>query len=260
MMEQDSQSNPLLDAWMDGQKKFFQAQKEWLDSTSEFTEKMETPQTVLQAEEYWESCTEQYRTWMNAMENWFPSIADFNNKETNITVETIKRMMDPSNFLNSGLDEINQAFYKLVDAPELADIGTFERKFLKSSKDWAEMRKASADYMKITSDAWTKSFTEYTKELNNKSFDENDTAKDFLDKWLNIANKNLVKIQRSDEFLKAQRDLINASTQYKIKTIKKKLRNRPKQAKVKNSNGKQRICLFSFFGYVKSRFSISQRR
>ena len=217
MTKKESQSNPLLDAWMDGQEKFFKSQQEWIESTSQFSENAEKPQSVKQAEEHWESCKEQYNSWMKTTENWFPSFSNFKSSDSDITAETVKRMMDPSNFLKSGLDEINQAFYKLVDGPEFADIGTLERKFLKTSKVWAEMKKAGAEYMQITSDAWAKTFEEYTADVNKNPFSDSDTPKEILERWLTIANKNLIEIQRTDEFLKAQRDLIRAGTQYRLK-------------------------------------------
>jgi len=217
MSDKKSQSNPLIDAWMDGQEKFFKVQQKWIESTSEYVENAEKPQSVLQAEEHWEKCKAQYSVWMKTTENWFPSFANMNNQQEDITAETVKRMMDPSNFLKSGLDEINQAFYKLVDGPEFADIGIFERKFLKTSKDWIEMRKASADYMDITSKTWSKAFEEFTKDITNNPVTKADSPKDLLDRWLNIANEKLIETQRTDAFLKSQKDLISAGTRYRLK-------------------------------------------
>lgn len=217
MTDKKSQNNPLLDAWMDGQQQFFTAQKKWLDSGSEFAENIEKPESVTKAEEHWSQCEQQYNSWMKTTENWFPSFSSFKSSKDDITAETVKRMLDPSNFLKSGLDEINHAFYKLVDGPEFADIGTFERKFLKTSKDWVEMRNATAEYMAVTSEAWSETFEEYTKDITKNPINDNDSPKELLDRWLKIANIKLIETQRTERFLEAQRNLITSGTRYRLK-------------------------------------------
>jgi polyhydroxyalkanoate synthesis regulator phasin len=38
-----------------------------------------------------------------------------------------------------------------------------------------------------------------------------------MQRWLKVANESLIKAQRSDEFLAAQRKLFKTNTQYKLK-------------------------------------------
>jgi len=217
MTEKISNSNPLLDAWINGQEQFSKAQQEWLESVTEFADNLDKSESIIQTEENWAQCKQQFNSWMKTTENWFPSFSNFNNSNDDITVETVKKMLDPTNFLKSGLDEINQAFYKLVDAPEFADIGIYERQFLKNSKYWVELRNASAEYMAVTSEAWTQTFEEYTKDVSENPITEKDSPRDLLDRWLKIANKNLIEQQRTDRFLEAQRNLISSGTRYRLK-------------------------------------------
>ena len=171
---------------------------------------------MTRTEENWQLCQRQAADWVKASSRWLTSDAS-TGKADGIAEETLRRMLDPTRFLFAGTDEINQAIQRLVEGPEFADIGTIERQLLKATGEWLALREASAAYRGVTAGAWSRAFQTFSKE----------TAKDpsllqqgfraVLDRWLGIANDELIRTQRTDEFLKAQRELLAAGVAYRLK-------------------------------------------
>lgn len=217
MADKTSTSNPLVDAWFSAQEQYFRAQQDWMKAGSEIAQTLESSDMVQQAKENWRQCEQQFESWMTVVENWLPASTDMEG----VSAETLRRMLEPGNFLKSGLDEINHAFQKLVDSPDFADIGVLEKKFLKTGNDWLAMRDASAEYQAVIMQAWSKAFEIYSDETLSSEADggekQAENTRDLLNRWLKIANDQLVAAQRSDEFLSAQRKLVSAAANYRKK-------------------------------------------
>lgn len=131
--------------------------------------------------------------------------------------ETLRRMMDPTRFLFAGTGEINQAIQRLVEGPEFADIGTLERQVLKATREWLALREASAAYRAVTVGAWSRAFGTFTQEMARSPGTLAEGYRPVLDRWLAIANEELIRTQRTEEFLKAQRELLTAGVAYRLK-------------------------------------------
>jgi hypothetical protein len=204
--------NPFFDAWMDAGRRFMEtgfAPAPAMDAG-------QLSELSSRAEENWQLAQRQAADWTKASSRWLaPGTGD--RPAEGIAEETLRRMLDPSRFLYAGTDEINQAIQRLVEGPEFADIGTIERQMLKATREWMGLREASAAYRAVTTAAWSRAFQSFSKE----------TAKDpalmargfrpVLDRWLALANEELIRTQRTDEFLKAQRELLAAGVAYRLK-------------------------------------------
>jgi hypothetical protein len=171
---------------------------------------------VNRAQETWELCQRQTADWVKASSRFLASGSPSDGGE-GIAEETLRKMMDPTRFLYAGTDEINHAIQRLVEGPEFADIGTIERQVLKATREWMALREASAAYRGVTSAAWSRAFQTFSTEC---AKDPGLLRKGFravLDRWLGIANDELIRTQRTDEFLKAQRELLAAGVAYRLK-------------------------------------------
>ena len=126
-------------------------------------------------------------------------------------------MLDPSRFMHAGLDEVGRAIGKLVEGPEFADIGSLEREGLETSREWLALRKATAAHQAVTTAAWSRAFAEFGQEMAGAPAMLMNEPRAALDRWLAIANAELVRTQRTDEFLKTQRSLIRAGVDYRLK-------------------------------------------
>jgi polyhydroxyalkanoate synthase subunit PhaE len=214
MTEASRTGNPFFDAWMDAGRRFLVPSGQATQLPSFNAPSMTDAMT--RAEENWQLCQRQAADWVKASSRWLTSDSS-TGKADGIAEETLRRMLDPTRFLFAGTDEINQAIQRLVEGPEFADIGTIERQLLKATSEWLALREASAAYRAVTAGAWSRAFQTFSKE----------TAKDprllqqgfraVLDRWLGIANDELIRTQRTDAFLKAQRELLAAGVAYRLK-------------------------------------------
>jgi len=168
------------------------------------------------AEVSWKQAERQAQEWIKSASRW-ASGKDEEGHADGIADETLRRMFDPTRFLYAGSDEVNQAIQRLVEGPEFADIGTLERQILKATKEWLNLREASAEYRAITAAAWTRAFETFSKEVATDPDAMSKGMREMIDRWLDVANDELIRTQRTDEFLAAQRKLLRAGVDYRLK-------------------------------------------
>lgn len=223
-------SNPFYDAWIVASDQLVKNQTSWLNSFSDVSEDAASASEVVKrAKQNWDQCETQFNSWVAAAEQWSSNItasstesftdenSDQSIESNNDSFEKLKRLLNPETFLNSGVDEINQVFKRLAEGPDFADIGVLEKKIMRTSQDWLNLRDASAEYQTIITKAWGQAFDIYIKEAANYSNEESVDIHEMMQLWLRIANNNLIQVQRSEEFLTAQRKLFKTNTQYKLK-------------------------------------------
>lgn len=216
MADRPTSGNPLLDAWMAAPARLLEAQAPFMDQVSALMGG-KTPETVSRAQENWDLCNRQLSDWLKSSRRWFGMSRDGVTEPEGVAEETLRRMMDPSRLLYAGSDEVNRAIQRLVEGPEFADIGTLERQLLKATKEWLALREASAAYRGVVAGAWTRAFETFSKDLLAKPPTTQDGARSVLDRWLATANDELIRTQRTDEFLTAQRRLLRAGVDYRLK-------------------------------------------
>ena len=216
--------NPFLDAWFAGSKVLFEHQSEWLtDSSSD--KNIEQSQYFLNiAEESWKQCESQYQAWVNSAEQWFEknqSEQGLGSQQAknnfNKEFEAFKPLLSPTIFFQSGINEFERVFQQLVNGPEFADIGNLEKEFMAISADWKAFQSACADYQTIIASSWARAFNEFTEKINSEQLLQSQSQKELFSIWLSKADKALIDMQRSDDFLRAQRNLVSASTKFKQK-------------------------------------------
>ncbi len=215
-------SNPYFDAWLSGSEQLMQAHSDWFGNFTDSEKPVDMTDVVMNAKKNWEQCQGQFESWITASQQWFPNdetqaTESSNDQSSNSLFEKLKTMLNPETFLNSGVDEISQVFQRLAESPDFADIGVFEKKFMRASNDWINFQDANAEYQMVITKAWSKAFDTYIKLYSNKGKDDPLDYDDMLKQWLSIANESLIQTQRSDDFLNAQRKVFKTSTQYKVK-------------------------------------------
>lgn len=211
--------NPFLDNWFKQQQSFLELQegfqKKWLSMGNELGNTVEKTEFSEQLKSNWKACEEQFSSWVNVSENWF---SQKNQSAENNTPDVLKMMLDPKNFMFSSMNDVHQYVKKMVNIPDFADAGIIEKMMIKSGDEWLEMQKASNEYQAMISETWSVTFQHYIEEFNAliKSGDVEINAKTLLDKWLKLANDEMIKVQRSERFLDIQNKLVNASSQLKL--------------------------------------------
>lgn len=205
--------HPLYNAWVKAQGQMIEAQAPFWKQISETRSSSGSRDLQAATEQFWSEARKQGQDWISR----FGSRMGFASDDKGIAQETLQRMMDPGQFLLAGSDEINQTIQKLVEGPEFNDLATLENQGLKATREWIALREASAEYRMVAARAWTRAFERFNRETSGDNEIWRSGPRNLIDKWLEIANDELIASQRTDAFLQAQRKLLRAGVDYRLR-------------------------------------------
>jgi polyhydroxyalkanoate synthase subunit PhaE len=117
-------------------------------------------------------------------------------------------------------NELADAIERMAQGPRLADVVDFDRKLLGTFSAWTEMQKKLAAYNAVASRPWMKAAEKYQSTggaADKIVSDEN--WRSLLGSWTALANDELLANQRTDEFLRVQRELMQAATEFRARQI-----------------------------------------
>lgn len=205
----------MLTMWLEYQQELVKAQQAAFpgfgaNATSAMQQSMDA------ARDNWAAWEKQAADWTKTVEHWLPSDMKADSSDT-LIAESLKRLLDPRYFASAALDEVSASVQKLAEGPEFADIGLFEKHVLQSTSEWLAMREADANYRQITGAAWARAFQTYNAEFAGDWSQLAGDPRKALDRWLEIANDELIRTQRRKDFLEASRKLFRASLEYRLK-------------------------------------------
>lgn len=214
--------NPIFDMWLNNQQQFLDAQQQWMTPGKMPENPFVNADFLDRSMKSWQRCEEQYTHWMKAAENWVSASAgqqqaEEKGAEQDYASQALTYLLNPTTFMRSGFEMMDSVFRKLVNGPEFADIGMLEKKMLKTSQDWQAYRDASHRFQEVISSAWLRAYQHFFDEFFDRMQDENVSTEESLQRWLKIADEELVATLRSPEFLAAQKDLFATGTAYKLK-------------------------------------------
>ena len=222
MAEGFKTGNPFLDSWSstllqgaDAMSATPGAASNWTGALHEVEANWKLCQQQVEAN--WKLCQQQVEDWKKTVGRKMTP-GEAGGPLDGIAEETLRRMLDPSQFLAAGTDEVNQAIQRLVEGPEFTDIGMLERQVLKVTEEWVALRQASAAFKTVTAGAWTRAFATFQHEAMADPSLLQQGPRAVLDRWLKVANDELIRTQRTDAFLAAQRNLLTAGVDYRLKS------------------------------------------
>jgi len=112
-------------------------------------------------------------------------------------------------------NELSAAIERMAQGPRLADVWDIDRKMALAFGAWIEMRQRLASYNAVTAAPWTeasKRFVETMSATTTSGLPHPDWREAFA-KWSAISNEELIRNQRTDGFLEAQKALLQAGLQ-----------------------------------------------
>jgi len=129
----------------------------------------------------------------------------------------LKRIFDPSAWFTSA-DGMDAALNRLAEGPRLADLFNSERQVLNVFNAWAALRRRSLEHNTVMLEAWLQAAGSFAKALNEKADRKEALSswREVLALWVDTANTALLETQRSEAYLKSQRELIKASTDLRL--------------------------------------------
>jgi hypothetical protein len=110
-------------------------------------------------------------------------------------------------------NEMSEAIEKMAQGPRLADVWDIDRKMALVFGAWMDMRQKLASYNSVTAAPWTeatKRFMEAMSAATDNGKKPPPEWREAFAKWSEISNEELIRNQRSDGFLRAQKELLQS--------------------------------------------------
>ena len=208
-MKAFEQGNEWMKLWSENQKSLFEA---WVEGKPPpFAFRGEAPPTgdpMRQAAQISDLMRE-------SMEQWAEYAKGAWTKGTAMDPEAMKKLFDPAEWKRAG-SHFELGMEKLTEGPTYATLWDLDRKTLGLQKLWVERAKDVERYWEITQAAWTKALERFMKAAADSRGEPIKSGRALLDLWLASANKALLEMHRSEEFLEAQRKMTRSSTEYRL--------------------------------------------
>jgi polyhydroxyalkanoate synthase subunit PhaE len=131
--------------------------------------------------------------------------------------ELLGKIFDPRAWF-SATDGMEQTLQRMAEGPRLADLWDTERKMVALFNAWIALRRRSIEHNTVMLEAWLSATGKFAKDLNEKA-DRHQALgswRELLALWVETANTALLETQRSEPYLKSQREILKASTDLRL--------------------------------------------
>lgn len=134
-----------------------------------------------------------------------------------LVTEMLGKVFDPRAWF-AGTGGMDEALQRMAEGPRLADLWDTERKMLNVFNAWTALRGRSLEHNTVMLEAWMQAAGAFAKMLNEKAGREETLGswREVLALWVETANTALLQTQRSDAYLKSQREILKASTDLRL--------------------------------------------
>jgi polyhydroxyalkanoate synthase subunit PhaE len=199
----EQQGNEWLKFWNENQKSLFQA---WAEGRpSPFAMQGEPPPGTEVMSDLLQ----------RSMEEWSTLSKDAWTKAGHFDAEAMKKLFDPAEWKRAG-SHFDMGLEKLTEGPTYATLWDLDKKMLNTQKLWVERARDVEHYWEVIQGAWNRALERFMATVNDPKGEPLQSGRQMLDLWLETANKSLVEMHRSKEFLEAQRRMTRSSTEYRL--------------------------------------------
>lgn len=149
------------------------------------------------------------------MDQWTTFTKDAWGKAGRFDMASMKELFDPDEWKRAG-SHFDLGLEKLTEGPTYATLFDLDRKMLNVQKLWMDRSRDAEKYWEVVQGAWTQALQRFTKAVNDPRGEPITSGRQMLDLWLATANRALVEMHRSEEFLEAQRAMTRSSAEYRL--------------------------------------------
>lgn len=152
----------------------------------------------------WQSFSESSR---QIAEAWSSSMAPF----------MLARLLEHPGGFAVG-NEMSDAIEKMAQGPRLADVWDIDRKMALVFGAWMEMRQKLANYNAVAAAPWTEASKKFLEAMSAATAGGSNSPSNWREafaKWSEISNDELIRNQRGDDFLRAQRELLQSGLKFR---------------------------------------------
>jgi hypothetical protein len=112
-------------------------------------------------------------------------------------------------------NELSATIERMAQGPRLADVWDIDRKMALAFGAWIEMRQRLASYNAVATAPWTEASKRFFEAMSTTAASgaPHPDWREAFAKWSEISNEELIRNQRTDGFLQAQKELLQAGLQ-----------------------------------------------
>jgi class III poly(R)-hydroxyalkanoic acid synthase PhaE subunit len=210
----------MAELWGRGGKDFASAQQKFLAEMGKATSGEAfmampafDPQGLVQANDAFS------KLWFSALElsQTLSRNIQSGEKQEPVVGELLGKIFDPRAWF-SGTEGMERALTRMAEGPQLADFWNTERKMVDLFNAWTTLRRRSLEHNTVMLEAWLQAAGKFAKDLNERA-DRNESVgswRDVLSLWVETANVVLLERQRSEPYLKSQREILKASIELRL--------------------------------------------
>src|SRR4029453_17344712 len=108
------------------------------------------------------------------------------------------------------VNDLSAAIERMAQGPQLAALWGFDPKLALAVAAWIDMRTRLASFNAVASAPWSEVSRRFTETMTQAKAAGSETPdwRAVFAKWAEISNEELIKNQRTDAFLKSQKELL----------------------------------------------------
>ncbi|HTO67908.1 MAG TPA: poly(R)-hydroxyalkanoic acid synthase subunit PhaE [Bradyrhizobium sp.] len=154
--------------------------------------------------------------WMETWRTMASAAAGMSENWSNSMLPFIMKRAAESGFGAAAGNDLAEAIERMAGGPRLADVVDFDRKLAAMAAAWSELQSKLAAYHVVASRPWMRAAQHYNeKKPQTGAGGDGAGWREQLGAWNELANEELIANQRSEEFLVAQKQLLQAATQFR---------------------------------------------
>ncbi len=211
-------NNPTLDIYQSFIQKLFDhnpqynlhSSKDWQDVLSAFPGSDELIKQVNDLIKGSKNIFDQLKT------DFISSLPDDETRD--YFLNTLEDISTPYSWLKFSSTDFDEGVKRFSEGPLFSGISDIDNRIAKAMDGWLDLGEKSNDYYEILLQNWIKAYEKFLGHVNdiNDADKKSLTPKKLVELWSSVANEELMRMHRSDEFLEAQKKLIKAGAEYRL--------------------------------------------
>ena len=155
--------------------------------------------------------------WMDSWRAVAKSAADAGESWSSSMLPFLMKRAAESGFGMTAGNDLAEAIERMAKGPRLADVVDFDRKLAGMAAAWSELQGKLAAYQVVASRPWTRAAEQFSARHPADDKTKDAGWREQLGAWNELANEELIANQRTDDFLVAQKQLLQAATEFRAR-------------------------------------------
>ncbi|MEM0976079.1 MAG: poly(R)-hydroxyalkanoic acid synthase subunit PhaE [Pseudomonadota bacterium] len=199
-------TDDLFKMWADGAKAYQQAGQ---DMANAWVRAVQPQQNAM--DEGLKAWSDFVRAWAPG---WDPASATLGMRDAAATQNAFFQAFDPSAWMSQAPDQMRKIMAHFTHLPQFADFKLPGMDQAAWGEDMLAYSQAAQDFGNVMQDAWLRAYGDFTDTYGAIDW-SGANVEEMTQKWLSMADAELLRTQASRAFMDAQKSMIQASTQLK---------------------------------------------